>query len=94
MELRGGQRRALVWSVGGHLGLASSFDSDDVAFDIGAQARLMYLLPWLSIEGSIDAVSSMQLSAAPLLLIDVTSALRLVSAVASTSSVARNAIST
>jgi hypothetical protein len=49
-----GQHRPLTWAIGGHLGVASSFDSDDAAFDIGGQARLMYLLPWLSLEGSID----------------------------------------
>lgn len=46
--------QGLMWTIGGRLGVASSFDSDDAAFDIGAQARLVGLLPWLSIEGSLD----------------------------------------
>lgn len=45
---------ALQWTIGGHLGIASAFDSDDSAFDIGGQVRLIGLLPWLTIEGSID----------------------------------------
>jgi opacity protein-like surface antigen len=42
-----------AWSVGGHLGVASSFDSDDAAFLIGGHARVR-LLPWLGAEASLD----------------------------------------
>ena len=47
------QKADLVWSVGGHLGVASSFDSDDPAFLIGGHGRVR-ILPWLGAEASLD----------------------------------------
>lgn len=47
------QKPDLAWSVGGHLGVASSFDSDNAAFLIGGHARVR-ILPWLGAEGALD----------------------------------------
>lgn len=43
----------LSWSAGGHLGVASSFDSDDAAFVIGGHGRV-HILPWLGAEAALD----------------------------------------
>ena len=43
----------LLWSVGGHLGVASAFDSDDAAFLIGGHGRV-HILPWLGAEARLD----------------------------------------
>ena len=51
------QKADLSWSVGGHLGVASSFDSDDAAFLIGGHGRVR-ILPWLGAEGAVDFQTS------------------------------------
>jgi opacity protein-like surface antigen len=42
-----------VWWIGAHMGLASAYDSSDVAFVLGASGRV-HILPWLGAEASID----------------------------------------
>ncbi len=41
------------WWAGGHVGLASAYDSDDVSFDVGFNGRV-HLLEWFAAEGTID----------------------------------------
>ena len=41
------------WWVGGHIGLASAYDSDDVSFDVGFFGRV-HLQDWFAAEVSID----------------------------------------
>lgn len=43
----------LTWTLGPRLGVASSFDSDDAAFLLGAQLRVR-ILEWLGAEASMD----------------------------------------
>jgi opacity protein-like surface antigen len=46
----------LTWTLGARIGVASAYDSDDEAFDIGAQLRVR-ILDWLGAEASIDVQS-------------------------------------
>jgi opacity protein-like surface antigen len=41
------------WWVGGHIGLASAYDSDDVSLDVGFNGRVQ-LMPWLAVDASLD----------------------------------------
>ena len=56
-EGQGAKAHDVTWTVGGHLGAASSFDSDDAGFLIGGQGRVRFL-PWLGAEGSLDLQTS------------------------------------
>lgn len=41
------------WWIGLHMGLASAYDSSNIAFLLGASGRV-HILPWLGAEASID----------------------------------------
>lgn len=41
------------WWFGGHIGLASAYDSNDTSFDVGFNGRV-HLLPWFAADASLD----------------------------------------
>jgi hypothetical protein len=41
------------WWAGGHIGLASAYDSDDTSFDVGFNGRVD-LLEWFAVDVSLD----------------------------------------
>jgi opacity protein-like surface antigen len=57
LEGRAAKAHDVTWTVGGHLGVASSFDSDDAGLLIGGQGRVR-ILPWLGAEVSLDFQTS------------------------------------
>jgi hypothetical protein len=41
------------WWFGGHIGLASAYDSNDTSFDVGFNGRV-HLMPWFAAEMTLD----------------------------------------